>query len=513
MSFKRLSLLAGLLILTGSVMAQPIRNTRSPLVEYLKQPGTSADMVIMSANSAPRLVSMNPDTMEKLRKEGCLEQVLQVLMRAKEQNAAAGIPLDRDYSPTALKNGTAAGVNRTAITGTRKALVLLADFSDETAQVSYSSFTSMLFGDGNSMKKYYQEVSRNQFTLTGEVSQWFRVPQTSTYYAGTSNGIGNDYPHNARKLVEDLVTLADPYIDFSQYDNKSTGYVDALFVIHAGRGAEVSASTTDIWSHQWSISSKLVDGVRVSEYSIEPEYEYTPGDLSIGVFCHEYGHVLGLPDLYDTDYTSRGLGKWCLMASGSWNGGGDSPAWPSAWCRVYLGWETPVIPINNLKDYTLNPVETGGPVVKLWSNTTTESQYFLLENRSTSGYDTGLPGSGLMIYHVDNSVYTSNENEWYSGHTTSGHYLVALEQADGLFHLEKKLNTGDTNDPWPGVAGGYQTFNGISSPDSKFYNGTESRVAVENIIRTSGLGSSIKADLTIGNPATSVDMWQTLIEY
>jgi immune inhibitor A len=136
-------------------------------------------------------------------------------------------------------------------------------------------------------------------------------------------------------LTEDVVYLADPYVDFSQYDNDNDGYVDALFVIHAGPGAEHTGDPNDIWSHQWNTGyPPYVDGVYVTTYSMEPEYWSSPGDMTIGVYCHELGHVFGLPDLYDYGFDSQGVGRWSLMAVGSWNGPmGSSPAHPDAWSR------------------------------------------------------------------------------------------------------------------------------------------------------------------------------------
>ena len=121
------------------------------------------------------------------------------------------------------------------------------------------------------------------------------------------------YPNNTQKLCEDLVDLVDPLVDFSDYDNDNNGYVDGLVLIHPGRGAEFSGSTSDIWSHKWGISPRNRDGVNIMNYSIQPEYWNAPGDITIGVYAHEIGHLFGLPDLYDTDNSSKGIGKWSTI--------------------------------------------------------------------------------------------------------------------------------------------------------------------------------------------------------
>ena len=116
-------------------------------------------------------------------------------------------------------------------------------------------------------------------------------------------------------------------------------------IIHSGPGAEFTGNVNDIWSHKWGITPQSRDGVLISSYAIMPEYWSTPGDITIGVFAHELGHVFGLPDLYDRDGSSRGVGRWSLMATGAWNGSlGNSPAHLDAWCKVQLGFVTPIVP-------------------------------------------------------------------------------------------------------------------------------------------------------------------------
>ncbi|MDH4232841.1 MAG: M6 family metalloprotease domain-containing protein, partial [Nitrospirota bacterium] len=241
-----------------------------------------------------------------------------------------------------------------------RALVLLVDFSDEEGQESREYFQQMMFGNmpssapKGSFMDYYLEVSYGQFQVVGMVNnadvEWIRLPQTSVYYAagcyGISKGCTNVYPQNAQRMVEDAVNAAKALgLDFGPYDSDNDGFVDSLFVIHAGRGGENSGNSNDIWSHKWATSYNVDTGsknalnntVYVRTYSTEPEYWYALHDMTIGVYAHEYGHILGLPDLYDTDYTSQGVGRWSLMAGGSWNGTlGDTPAHMDAWSKYRL---------------------------------------------------------------------------------------------------------------------------------------------------------------------------------
>ncbi|GAB4365156.1 MAG: hypothetical protein Kow00121_01490 [Elainellaceae cyanobacterium] len=381
--------------------------------------------------------------------------------------------------------------NVAPVTGTRRALVLLVDFSDNSAHQNQQHYKDMLFSSGTytggSMRDFFREASYGKLTLTGEVSGqsgstmgWYRAPNPYTYYTNNNYGVGT-YPRNTQKLVEELVDLAAPYVNFADYDNDKDGFVDALFIVHAGSGAEATGNKNQIWSHQWEISPKTVDNVKVSSYSIEPE------DGRIGVFCHELMHVFGMPDLYDTDYTSAGTGSWDLMAAGSWNGTlGDTPAHPTAYCKVKLGWLTPTVLFNAKQAITLKPYATNdGQVYKLPIGAIDSKEYFLLSNRKKAGFDSRLPGEGLIIEHVD---------ETKSGNTDETHYLVDIEQADGKKDLNKNANRGDANDPFP--YGNNNAFTESTTPNSNSYSNTKSRVKITDIQRS---GDAITAILEVGN--------------
>ncbi len=261
-------------------------------------------------------------------------------------------------------------------------------------------------------------------------------------------------------------------------------YVDALMIVHSGSGAEFTGSDNDIWSHSWEMSSqKLHDGVYTYAYTMMPEFWQSPGDMTCGVYVHEFGHmVFGLPDLYDYDYSSEGLGNWSLMAGGSWNGPsgmGGSPALPDAWSRIKMGYAAAMTLTQDTSGMQIENVQSSSTVYKLWKYGTSLKEYFLIENRQQTGYDTYLPGNGLLIYHVDDNV-SNNNSEWYPGYASSGHYHVALEQADGLYNLEKNQNEGDGSDPYPGTSNNH-AFNSTTAPNTRDYSGHNTYVGVENI--------------------------------
>ncbi|MBL7192057.1 M6 family metalloprotease domain-containing protein [bacterium] len=386
------------------------------------------------------------------------------------------------------------------------AIAILIDFSDNVSQVEPSFFDSLMFGSAvGTVKDYYDEVTYEQLTVTTidymGTTGWYRAPQTYTYYVDGQNGFG-DYPQNAQKLAEDAVILADPFVDFSQYDNDGDGYIDGLFIIHAGPGAEFTGSNDDIWSHQWEMNEPLmVDSVFAYVYSMEPEYWLNPGDMTCGVYAHEMGHsVFGLPDLYDYDYDSRGVGYWSLMAGGCWNGNlGASPAHPDAYSRYKMEVLDAVNVTGPMYEVNIPAIEDEPVIYRLWTSGLIGEQYFLVENRQQSGYDTYLPSNGMLIYHVDETVETWNNNQWYPWYTGEGHYLVALEQSDALWELEQNINSGNSGDPYPGITNN-RAFNDLSYPDSKDYNFNSTDVSIINI---SDSAPVMTADFDIGQPALS----------
>ncbi len=375
------------------------------------------------------------------------------------------------------------------VLGTRKTLVLLVDFSDKAAAQTQSHYNDMLFSTGTytngSMRDFYREASYNKLDVTGSVSGtgsptagWYRVPNKKSYYTDGNYGF-NSYPKNAQKLVEDVIDLANPYVNFADYDNDGDGVVDALVIIAAGSGGEATGNTGDFWSHKWSISPKSVDGVTVQTYFMAPE------DGRVGVMSHELGHLLlGWPDLYDTDYSSAGTGGWDLMAGGSWNNGGHTPAHPTCWCKLKVGWINPVTIFNAEQSVTIKPYSTNPQAYKLPIGNTNSKEYFLITNRQKTGFDTHLPGEGMIIEHVDDNQ---------SNNTDESHYLVDIEQCDGKSDLNKNANRGDATDPFP--CGTNSKFTVSTTPNSKAYDGSDSKVRVTNIQRT---GDNITAVVNAG---------------
>ena len=386
---------------------------------------------------------------------------------------------------------------------------------------------------------YYAEASYGNVHVTTlnmpSVMGWAETGNPYEYYC-TPDGIHDNgfgpFPQNAQGMVVDAVKAVDDKVDFKNY--AVNGEVPNLFVVFPGTGAEWSGTTELIWSHSWDLSEGTGmngfitnDGVRINNYAVMPEVGgdltgYTgvksgPFPPTVGVFAHEYGHVLGLPDQYDYGYDSDGTDVYSLMAGGSWNRypadrifSGNSPAQMDAWSKYRLGFVTPT-EIKSTTNLTLPPAETSPAIYKMVVPNSGGKEYFLFENRQPIGFDQGLERfrtHGLAIYHVDDTVLTRNywrPNEaqnwkefrsegWRKAWTGESHYGISIIQADDQWDLEKAYYvltptfSSLAGDLYPGATGKTE-FSSYTSPNSSsyyFWGGSEpkfgySGVTVKNI--------------------------------
>ena len=449
-----------------------------------------------------------------------------------------------------------------------KAIVILVQFLDNPPGGPVTRFRptiwdSMLFRDkyirsGNhpadtttvrTLKRFYNTVSYGNVdivtvNLPSSVG-WVTAPQNYTYYCQPDgihdNGFG-PYPRNAQRLCVDAVLAADPFVDFSQY--AAGGIVQNLFIVHSGSGAEWSGGPTLIWSHAWSIPIVLtVDGVQIQDYSMEPEAggdtvgeagpAMSPLLPTVGVYAHEFGHILGLPDEYDYGYESQGTGRISLMAGGSWNRipnvypdcAGNSPAHPSGWGVAYLGFVTPTTVTKTTTGITVPPIENTptGAMYKVVYPGSSGKEYWLFENRQQIGFDQGLlrmstNAHGMLIYHVDENVlgrtfWLPNEAECVSGGAYQGQtncncaslppngnngekwYGISLEQADGLYELERNINGGNAGDFYS-FQSGFSTFTSGSVPNTSSYYTTYSCSGLAAATNITESGGNITLNLT-----------------
>ncbi len=401
----------------------------------------------------------------------------------------------------------------TQVVDTINVIVILVDFTDQPYTVGVAGepyqFDSILFSDQNidsiynptgSMTDFYMENSNGTYYIQGDIYGWYTMPQTYAYYVGSDDG-GTYGSTLARHAADAAETDG---ANFSKYDNNLDGRCDGLIIIHSGRGAEEGAY--GIWSHKSQVSPTVMyDNVLISDYTMNPEEtgQFNTSLSHIGVFCHEFGHFIGLPDLYDWDYnpsSSDGLGRWGLMSSGNYLGGSKKPAHMCAWSKEYVGFlQYTDVTRANLSHVAIPAAEFNPVAYRLIPDSTNPQEYWVVENRQKIGFDLYLPTSGLAIYHIDEGggIGTGNVN--------SNRYLVALEQADGNDDLAlTDGNIGDGGDLFPGAMN-VRAFNNLTIPGSwtndyqPFTTGVATEVSVWNISNSDSIMFA-DLDLTYSRP-------------
>ena len=283
-----------------------------------------------------------------------------------------------------------------AVTGDFAVPVFCAKYSDTGADpFPISQLQTKLFSgpfSPRTLTQFYNEISYGDLTMTGTVYGWTTLPNNNAYYAGagTCNGLAAcaDIP----AFIYSTLGANDAAVNFGQYDNDGPdglansgdddGFVDFVAFVHPERGAECGVNG-NIWSHRFSLTGWQVvhaegtgpyttddaraggGNIKIDDYTIQPILNCNNFSLiDIGVFCHEFGHAFGLPDLYDTDGGSAGVGHWCLMGSGNWNTS-TNPAHMSAWSKSQLGWANVITVPATPTPFNVLDVETHRDVYRL----------------------------------------------------------------------------------------------------------------------------------------------------
>ena len=379
-------------------------------------------------------------------------------------------------------------------TGSRKLVCILIGFTDKTFTKTKADFDNLFNqvnysadGASGSVYDFYKENSYGQLNLNVTVAGPFTAAHPMAYY-GANDTNGNDV--NPRALITEAVTLADPTVDFTQFDNDNDGTVDGVYVIYAGFGEEFTGVTSDaIWAHASSIQPMTVDGKTVSRYSCSCELRGNSGTgLSrIGVICHEFGHVLGAHDFYNLDKATNtlyfGTGMWDVMGNGNWNNNGANPAHHNPYTKIYdynwavastLVWPTTVL-LNNAEQYT-------NSFYRL--NTTTAGEFFLIENRQQLKFDAYIPGHGMIIYRVDKNFLDVQSN-WSTINTTNHQrmYPVCANATGNPPTDYGVINNGGL--PFPGT-GNITSFTDTSTPNALSWAGVPTNKPIANISENIG---------------------------
>lgn len=367
-------------------------------------------------------------------------------------------------------------------TGTKVGLTLLVDFSDSPATVPQAEVVAFCngnnytsFGNNGSVKQYFYDNSNGLLTYSNVVTIYVRAPRPKSYYNVTTNDAGvqaNILIKDALDTLKAMPNYATEILPaFADLTVDSSSRVVAFNVFYAGDNGGVWSY--GLWPHSWALynagAQALGNGKSVYKYQLTN----IGSSLSIGTFCHENGHMLcGYPDIYDYDYdSSGGAGGFCLMNSG---GSGGNPTQICAYLKRASGWATTINLTTNSS--VLGTLGTTGTNINRFyrlAKPGVSTEYFLLENRQRTGRDANIPGSGILIWHVDELGNHNNQSTNYN--TTHANYEVALVQADNLYHLERNSNKGDANDPFysgnPSAA--YRNeFSDTTSPPARWWDGT-----------------------------------------
>jgi immune inhibitor A len=436
----------------------------------------------------------------------------------------------------------------------RNILVVLCDFDGDAfgGAVHHSAastpgyYQKLLFSDDPndgiiSLREYYKINSHGRLIISGRVtSDWVTMPHSYTFYTNNESGLDfGAYPRSGQKLAEDAMAAAYESFghDLSFFDNDGPdgipssgdddGYVDAVMVVHPGQGAEIAPVLQEpdlLWSHEAGVSiyqdcpppssPNCLPGIQLGSkrgflYTMVGEYNYGPGDNANGTYCHEFGHTLGLADLYEfsscNNPVGSGLGVYSLMSLGNYlplsppSAQGTRPGNLDPWSRAFLGFEQPTV-VSGSGHYSLPPLSRGGGVLKVWKNGQPGSEYYLVENRIQEASDQGLPGGGLLIYHVDDTLIDNCRDcdNTSCSDPLAPHYRISVVQADGLSQLEAPTppNFGDANDFFPGALA-VRSWTQSTTPSSREYSGLDTGIRMTNILGAYDSADTASFDLSV----------------
>lgn len=470
--------------------------------EYTKPDGTKVMARVYGDEFHSFIESLDGELLEGRRDIEAMEQGAQRRSAARRIQKGAGLPA---FTPF----------------GSPRSLVLLVSFSDLDFEQSREDFQDLLNKSGynyngatGSCRDYYIASSDSLFMPQFDCYGPFKVSRNMAYY-GEDEGDRHDI-HSGDMVAEACQLAHDAGVNFKDYDVNGDGLLDNVFIYYAGNNQAEGAAETTIWPHQGNITYKNIrlDGVLVNSYACTSEYKgRSKTRCGIGTFCHEFGHVIGQPDFYDTGYNYYSIGNWSIMCQGSYNNDGNTPPTFNAYERMYEGWFTPKqleLPGRYSLPASTNHAEAfliAAGTHNLSGKSPNPSEFFILENRNGNYnvWDSGLPGHGMIIWHVDYSA-----SAWTSNTPNNGPTIMRfhLEEANGI-NWKKRANheDGRPSDPYPG------TMN-VTSFLPTLHNGTQLAQPIFNIDENSGVisftyisegGSTLRANTDRIEATTTLD--------
>lgn len=375
--------------------------------------------------------------------------------------------------------------NRFPTSGRQKAVVILVEYQDVqfTQENPLEYFSDMLNQEGfdvrggtGSARDFFIECSGGAFEPQFDVYGPVLLPHEMAYYG--AHFLSQDrFPH---KMAIEACDILDETVDFSEYDRDGDGEIDNVFIFYAGRGEATGGGPDSVWPHSAFVTAYetreyIYDGVKLNQYGCTNEIvdDHTDG---VGTFIHEFSHILGLPDLYSTSYSSSFTpGCWSTLDLGPYNNEGRTPPRYSAFERYALGWLEPET-IDDAADIVLNPISANEAYIV---NATPDGhEYFLFENRQQDGWDTYIPGHGMLVWHVDydDSVWGRNVVN-----NDSEHLYCDLIEAD-----DKATDGSRAGDAFPGTAN-VKDFTFDTTPSFRPWSGEDLGLPITNISEHDGV--------------------------
>lgn len=373
-------------------------------------------------------------------------------------------------------------------------LLVRVSFSDQEFTHSVESFQQLMFqqnGEQNSsVAQYYRDNSYQKFDIqpANEVQGNHQDGVVDVVLPYRHPNFGANYGSASQNLVRDALREANRFVDFNRFDIDHDGQLAPreLGIVLIVAGFEnayggAGASEPNVWAHKSEVLGLTLDGIGLSSYAMFGE-RHQDHLATIGIISHEMAHLLfSLPDLYDRQGDSNGVGRWGLMGLGSWNSyqgiAGNSPAHMLAWSKAKAGFIQPQDVEGDAISFSLSSSTQGADAMRVWLDPFRHGEHFLLEYRVREGFDRGLPGEGVLISHIDDWVGYGDVG---AQNDVAEHKLVDIEEADGRSDLDSLQNRGDRLDVY-NDAYGQNYFGSASLPASLDYQGNTSGVEISDI--------------------------------